>query len=56
MVWVMAVVSYRVGFRGESVDNVYDNGKTVSSMAPPQYTEAAPEKDSFPEEKTKPAA
>jgi hypothetical protein len=53
LVWVMAVVSYRVGFRGESVNDIYevehDSEETASLMAPPQYSKT-------PEEKTVPGA
>jgi len=55
LVWVIAVISYRVGFRGESVDDVYeeehDSEETVSLMAPPHYSETVSKKDSFLEEK-----
>jgi len=56
LVFVMAVVSYRVGFRGESVDEICDDPtgeETVVLLAPPQYTETAA---AYPEEKEVPAA
>lgn len=56
LVFVLAVVSYRVGFRGESVDEICDDApaeETAVLLAPPQYTEDAP---AYPEEKQVPAA
>jgi len=51
LMWVLAIVSYRVGFRGESVDEAYDDApaeETVTLLAPPKYTENAV---AYPEEK-----